>query len=486
MFSIRVATPLAMLLLSGCVMGPNQIEPQTALPGKFNEGGTKSAGNPSTVEWWTAFNDAQLNKLVKQGIDQNLDILQSLERIDQARATVVSKQASLFPSLTGTASEEGKKTNGSINKSEETWTSSGGLSVSWLVDLWGQYRSASASAKAALEGSYDSVDTARLTYLSDLAKSYINARYYQKRIAVSNEAVKSRRDTLALTKLQLEAGAASRLDVVQSEGLVNSTLADIPGFESSFYSNAYHISTLLGLPASTLIRDLEKGGSQPVPRSAAITGIPADLVRNRPDVRLAERNLAAAVYDISTAKAQLYPSITLSGSISPNYINSRSGHGTSNTWSFGPSLNLPIFDGGTLRANVKSSESVAREKYLAWKEAVLNGVEEVQSALAAYNRDARAVAANRAYVKSYKEALELSTASYKDGASSLLDVLDAQRSLTTAQASLATAIQQQATDYVTLNIAIGGGYAFNGKAEVLVDTVKPAEMPATLAKAKAK
>ncbi len=482
MFSIRVAAPLAMLLLSGCVMGPDHTAPETALPGKFNEGGQKSAGNPSGVEWWTAFNDSQLNKLVKQGIAQNLDILQSLERIEQARAAAVSAQASLFPSLTGTASERGSRTNGSINPTPETWTSSGGLSVSWLVDLWGQYRSSAASAKALLDGSYDSVDTARLTYLSDLTKSYINARYYQKRIAVAKEAVKSRRDTLALTKLQLEAGAASRLDVVQSEGLVNSTLADIPGLEASFYSNAYHISTLLGLPASTLIHDLEKGGAQPVPRGTVLTGIPADLIRNRPDIRLAERNLASAVYNISVAKAQLFPSITLNGSISPSYVSSSKGFGTANTWSFGPALNLPIFDGGTLRANVKSKESQAREKYLAWKSTVLSAVEQVQSALAAYNRDARAVAASRAYVKSYKEALELSTASYKDGASSLLDVLDAQRSLTTAQASLATAIQQQANDFVTLNIAIGGGYAFNGKAEVLVDTVKPVEMPATLAK----
>lgn len=118
------------------------------------------------------------------------------------------------------------------------------------------------------------------------------------------------------------------------------------------------------------------------------------------------------------------------------------------------------------------------------KQTVLNGVEDVESALAAYNRDARAVAANRAYVKSYKEALELSTASYKDGASSLLDVLDAQRELTTAQASLAESIQQMANDYVTLNVAIGGGYNFNGKAQAIEANVKPADIPPALAKAK--
>lgn len=481
MVSVRLAAPLAMLFLSGCVFGPEHSPPQTALPAKFNEGGTKSDQDATTVQWWTAFNDARLTKLINMGINQNLDILQALERIEQARATVVTSAAGGLPSLTGTASETGSQTNGGYNSQPRSWDSKGELSASWLLDLWGEYRRAKQSAKASLDSAFASVDTARLTYLSDLATAYIDARYYQARIAIANEAVRSRRETLSLTKLQLEAGAASRLDVVQSEGLVNSTLADIPGFEASFYSNAYHISTLLGMPASTLINDLKKSAPQPVARHKVISGIPADLIRNRPDIRAAERNLAAAVYDIGNAEAKLLPSITLSGSISPSYVHSSS-HGTANTWSFGPSLNLPIFDGGTLRANVKNAQSVAREKYLLWKQTVLNGVEDVESALAAYNRDARAVAANRAYVKSYKEALELSTASYKDGASSLLDVLDAQRSLTDAQASLATSIQQMANDYVTLNVAIGGGYNFNGTAQQVEAKVKPADIPPSLAK----
>ncbi|MDQ0458147.1 efflux transporter outer membrane subunit [Rhizobium paknamense] len=477
MVSVRIAAPLAMLFLSGCVMGPEHTPPQTALPAKFNEGGGTSAGDVSTVKWWTAFNDPRLDKLVNQGIEQNLDILQSLERIEQARATVITAGAGSLPQLTTSASQSLSKTNGGYNSTPQTSESSGTLSASWLLDLWGEYRRSKQAAKAQLDEAYDNVDTARLTFLNTLVTAYINARYYQQRVAIANEAVKSRRETLELTKLQLEAGAASRLDVAQAEGLVNSTLADIPGLEASFYSNAYQISTLLGLPASTLIADLKKGAPQPVARRTAITGVPADLVRNRPDVRAAERELAAAVYDIGVAKAKLLPSITLSGSISPSYTHRNDRSGTANTWSFGPSLTLPIFDGGTLRANVKSAESVAREKYLAWKQAVLNGVEDVEKALAAYNRDARAVAANRAYVKSYEEALQLSTASYKDGASSLLDVLDAQRNWTTAKASLAEAIQTMASDYVTLNVAVGGGYAFNGSVDSVLLRTPQAQVP---------
>ncbi|MCA1970435.1 MAG: efflux transporter outer membrane subunit [Rhizobium sp.] len=468
MVSIRVAAPLALLLLSGCVTGPDHTPPQTPLPEKFAEGGRKSNGEVAMAAWWTAFNDRRLNGLVEQGLDQNLDVLQALERISAAQASVVVAGAGGLPSLNLSGDESLSKTGGTgdyvTRTTDTTSTASGGLSVSWLLDLFGQYRRAKEGAAASLDAAYASADVAKLSYLSDLVTSYINARYYQERIAIARKNLASRRETLDLTKLQLEAGAASRLDVVQSEGLVNSTLADLPGLETNFRQSAHHIATLLGLPASALIADLQKGAPQPLARRSINAGVPADLIRNRPDIRKAERELAAAVAEIGVAEAQLYPSITLGGSISPSWISTKSLAGSLTSWSFGPSLTLPILDGGRLKANVDIAESSARGAYLAWKASVLNAVEEVENALAAVNRDSRTVSALTATVRSYEEALALSTASYKDGASSLLDVLDAQRSVSTAQASLAQAVQQMAADYVALNVAIGGGYAFDKKA----------------------
>ena len=468
MVSIRVAAPLALLLLSGCVTGPDHTPPQTPLPEKFAEGGKKSNGEVAMAAWWTAFNDRRLNGLVEQGLDQNLDVLQALERISAAQASVVVAGAGGLPSLGLSGDESLSKTGGTgdyvTRTTDTTSTASGGLSVSWLLDLFGQYRRAKEGAAASLDAAYASADVAKLSYLSDLVTSYINARYYQERIAIARKNLASRRETLDLTKLQLEAGAASRLDVVQSEGLVNSTLADLPGLETNFRQSAHHIATLLGLPASALIADLQKGAPQPIARRSVNAGVPADLIRNRPDIRKAERELAAAVAEIGVAEAQLYPSITLGGSISPSWVSTKSLAGSVTSWSFGPSLTLPILDGGRLKANVDIAESSARGAYLAWKASVLNAVEEVENALAAVNRDSQTVNALTATVRSYEEALSLSTASYKDGASSLLDVLDAQRSVSTAQASLAQAVQQMAADYVALNVAIGGGYAFDKKA----------------------
>jgi len=470
MTSIRAAAPLVMLLLSSCVLGPNHKAPEISLPAKFAEGGVASNGDLSQQAWWTAFSDRRLDTFMKQGLDQNLSILQALERINQAEANVVVSGAAGLPALT-VSSQAGRSGVRGWSGGQDTpaaTSASGTLDVSWLLDLFGRYKRSKESALASLDVAYSNVDTARLSLLSSVASAYIDVRYYQERIAIAQQNLKSRRETLDLTKLQLEAGAASRLDVVQAEGLVNSTIAEIPGYETNFRRAAHRIATLLALPASSLVSDLQRGARQPVARVNPKTGVPADLIRNRPDIRAAERNLAAAVASIGVAEAQLYPSISLGGSITPSYARIAGGSESGRlSWSFGPSLNLPIFDGGQLRANLSSSESQAREAYLSWKSTVLGAVEEVENALAAITRDGRTVAALRDTVRSYEEALSLGTASYRDGASSLLDVLDAQRQVSTAQANLAAAIQQQAQDYVTLSVAIGGGYAW-GKAPTVL------------------
>ena len=454
----RIVTPVMMLSLAGCVMGPDMQAPETPLPGHFANGGKESNGDVTTTAWWTAFSDTRLNRFVGDGLSKNLSVLQALEAIEQARQAVVTAGAGSLPSIAGSAANTVSRTTGAFNPTAIKDTSSGTLSASWLLDLFGQYRRAKESANASLDASYASADVARLTLVSDVATYYINARYYQELLSIARQNLKSRQETLSLTQAQLAAGAASKLDVVQSEGLVNATLADIPGLETSFRQTVHHISTLLGEPAATFVADMQKGGPQPVARDRVKAGIPADLIRNRPDIRKAERTLAAAVANIGVAESKLYPSLELSGSITPSYVASAAS-GNVLTWSFGPTLTLPIFDGGALRANVKSSQAAARAAYLAWKATVLTGVEETENALVAYSRDRATVSALRAEVKNYQDALELSTANYKNGASSLLDVLDAQRSVATAQQSLAAAIRQTALDYVSLNVAIGGGYA---------------------------
>ncbi|WP_454851283.1 AdeC/AdeK/OprM family multidrug efflux complex outer membrane factor [Rhizobium binxianense] len=463
MVSLRFATPALLLLLSGCVLGPDHVPPEMPLPAKFGEGGTKSSGDVTTVTWWTAFRDPKLSSLVQAGLDQNLSVQQAVERINSAAANVTIAGAGGLPSLDVGASHTTSGQMGELRTQAVTRNTSGGsASLAWVLDLFGLYKRNTESALASLDSAYAAVDVARLAYIQDLVGSYIDLRFYQQRLALSQANLKSRRETYELTQFQLEAGAASRLDVVQAEGLVQSTLSEIPGLETNIRISAHHIATLLGQAAS-MVDELMKGAGQPVFRGGIRSGVPADLIRNRPDIRQAERDLAAATAQIGVAEAQLYPSITLSGNISPSYINARGTHGGLTSWSFGPSLSLPIFDGGRLRAGVEVAKSDATVAYLNWKSTVLNAVEDVENALSSVRRDARTVDALRAQVKTQQETLELSTASYKDGASSLLDVLDAQRQVSTAQASLAAAVQQMAKDYVALNIAVGGGFDPDGR-----------------------
>ncbi|WP_064695237.1 efflux transporter outer membrane subunit [Rhizobium aegyptiacum] len=458
--SLRYAASAFTLLLTGCVSGPDHVPPDMPLPAKFVEGGNKSNGDVATAEWWTAYRDKKLDGLVAHGLSDNLDVLQALESINSASANVTVAGAGALPSLTIDGSHTLSGEKGRLRTTVGTTNTTGGdVGLSWLLDVFGQYRRSKESAIASLGAAYATADNAKLTFLKDLVESYIDARYYQERIALSQANLKSRQQTYELTQLQLKAGAASRLDVVQAEGLVQSTKADIPGLEQSFTESAHHIATLLGMPAASLTDELRKNAGQPVFRGDIRAGIPADLIRNRPDIRKAERELAAAVADIGAAEAQLYPSISLSGSISPSWVKSAGASGASLTsWSFGPTLNLPIFDGGKLRANVDIEKSDARTQYLAWKATVLNGVEEVENALAAVRHDTQTLGPLRRQVQTAQEALALSTTSYKDGASSLLDVLDAQRSVSDAQESLATTVQQVAKDYVDLYVAIGAGY----------------------------
>lgn len=463
----RFAAPALVLpllfALQACSTTSPKPEPQMALNDKFGEGTTTSNGNVTTRDWWSAFSDSRLNALVGEGIAQNLDIQQALERINSAQANVVVSTSGGLPNLAYSASTSTSDTqtyrSSAGQDADRRTTSTAGLNFSWLLDFFGRYEKARESALASLDEAHARADVARLSLLSQLVSAYIDLRFYQHQLSVSRKELASRRETLNLTRVLRKSGMGTELDIVQAEGLVNSTQTRIPGLEIGVRRAGHRIGTLLGRPASDLLPDLQKYSSQPVAGEVAQAGIPADLIRNRPDIRAAERRLAAAVAEIGVAEAQLYPSITLGGSISPSFsLYTKSPNLASLAWSFGPTLNLPIFDGGRLKANLSGAESTARGNYLAWKATVLQAIEEVENALAAVRRDAQTVAAARSTLRTYQKAFAMATMRYRMGESSLLDVLDAQRSVSDAERGLAEAIRQMALDYVALNVAIGSGY----------------------------
>ncbi len=442
---------LALLSMTGvlvaCTAGEDYQPPSMGLASTFSQTPGSTISQFRAEPWWEAFRDARLNKLVEEGMLQNLTLRQAMERVTSAEATAGAA------GLTGTMSGQLSSTNTNDFAGNESRSKNGVLDISWIADFFGQYKRVQESADARLDEAFSNVEVARLIYLSELVSAYIDARYYQESLALKRKDLAVRRRTLELTADLLDAGEVTQLAVAQADGLVNETRAELPVLENGFHLAVNRIATLIGRPSSEILQDMSRGAPQPVPHRRVAVGIPADLIRNRADIRSAERRLASAVADAGIAEAFLYPSITLAGSLQANGVDGANAQG----WSFGPVIDIPLFDMGQRQARVSVAESVARSRYLEWQQQVLNAVEEVENALSSVLRNGRAAAASYDVVKSYETAVELAGISYENQQITLLEVLDSQRSLEDARANWAASLRQQAQDFVSLNVALGGG-----------------------------
>lgn len=460
---------ILLTVLGGCTFGP-QMPQRTAepLPPSFSES-TGSIVRPAAdaqANWWTAFRDPTLDRLLESGFSGNLDIEQARARLAAAEANITASGASGFPALTLGASHNVQRQVGKMREKNGQFQTSGyQVSANWLVDLFGEVRSQIDSAEAGRDAALAGTQVARLALMSGLASSYIDARHQQELGRIASRNLETRRRTLALTRGLEQRGVSSGLDVSRAEEAVRAVEAELPTFDTNMRRAVHRMSTLIGQPAATLLPLIEKDEPQPTPAWRADAGVPADLLRNRPDIRRAEQDFVGSLADIGYAWSQLFPSITLSGSITPSYVRTNAASGNLTTWSFGPTLKLPIFDGGRLRANVAIAIARAEEKQAGWRATVLSAVEDVENALVAYNRETVALATLEARVRAGQRSVDLSNASFREGLSSLFDLLDAQRQLFDAQTALAASRRNLAQQFVSLNVATGRGLPGPGLAK---------------------
>ncbi len=438
---------LALLLaLAACTVGPDYKAPTIGLASRFAESGTAASdGDVALERWWTGFNDPTLNHLADRGLAQNLDILTAVERINQAEANL--RTTGLVAQVSGDVAAD---TTRAKQQGQIATQSSATAAADFVVDLFGGERRARQQAEAQLEASELDVGTARLAYLSALVGAYIDARYYQESAAITRALIESRQQTLDLVRRQQSAGLATDLDALQSEALLEQTKATLPAFEQGYASSVFVIATLLATPADPILAGLSRGGAQPRPPRGAEAGIPADLLRNRPDVRSAERSYAAAVANVGVAEADLYPSLDLAGAVTTSNPSS---------WSFGPALVIPVLNQPLLRANRDAAISQAKQAGLAWRQSVLSAVEEVQTAQGAVVRGRRELASQAKATDMYGRARDLSRQTYEAGTTTFLDFLDAERSAGTTALALALTTRALANDWVSLEIAAGRGWA---------------------------
>lgn len=448
--SRAIASLSALMMLGACSLIPDYERPKVDMPAGFSGPAQQGQAVAVSSDWWTNFDDPELKSLMADALANNLDIIAALHRVEQAQAQLRSTNSSLYPTLE--ASGDGSRTTSSASSGVDK-TASGSLSVSYAVDLWGQYRAQSASAEASLRSSIYSKEAAALVVQSSVASTYFNVLFLKDRLGIAQDSLKAARDTLSLVEARYKYGTASALDLAQQRNTLATIEAGIPSLEAELASNLHALAILLGkAPENFDVKTARAGG---IVLPAIAIGQPSSLLERRPDIREAEANLEAANADIGAARAAFFPSISLSAAKTVNWT---AGIGTINGTSLAGSLLAPIFSAGELEGNLQQAKARDAELAATYQKAVLTAFQEVEDALSNSDAFARRQVSLSVASAEARKAYDLSLANYKAGASDLISVLDAQRSWLSARDSEAQARLNQYTAAVDLFVALGGGW----------------------------
>jgi multidrug efflux system outer membrane protein len=443
---VVVAAGPALLIASCAAVGPDYVRPQMSLTAQFVSDDSVALTDAAVARWWTGLGDPLLDDLAGRGLAQNLDIHTARARIRQAEAALgrTGVPAQFDGGLAARAGREGDG-NGTSDDMNSVLAD-----AAYVFDLFGGVRRGREAALANLASARYDAGTVRLAYLADLADAYVDARYFQNAAWITRQAIQSRRETLELVTRQRAGGGATTLDEAQARALLRSAEAALPTLQGNFEASVFRIATLLAEPAGPILARMERGAGQPAPNRTSATGTPADLLRNRPDIRAAERDLAAATAAVGVAEAELYPSLRLSGFV---------GSGDDEDWSFGPTLRLPVLNQGVLAAQRNEAVARAAEAELLWRQEVLRAVEEVQAADSTTRYWRRQVSAQRAASESNDEVRALTRQTYEAGETVLTDVLDAERRSLDSRLVLMAGYRDLAKSWIQLQVATGRGWS---------------------------
>jgi len=445
---VKLLKLIPILFVAGCTtVGPDYSKPEISLTPDYVGSDKQSASLDLITEnaWWKEYNDPILNNIIARGLKQNLDIAAARERIVEAQATL--RTTGINAQLDGSPYTEYLRSGGDGVKTDNISTS--GLSASFVIDMFGGISREREAALADVDAARADLEKTRLAWLAELVAAYFNTYYYQKALAFTEETIKSRMDTVSITDLQYKDGAATEYDLVKTQALLEAARADLPEYRASLNANMFSIATLLNEPIESTMKEIENRPlKQHIPDISSF-GVPVDLLKNRPDIHYYEALLHSAVADVGVATAEMYPSLTLTGDVTLT-----DGDGS---WSFGPKLSLPLFNQGALNAQKDAKLSVARQAEIDWRLAVVSAVEDVQASisnLAQYRLQSEALTKSSDF---YSKALELAQLNFRDGAITLLDLLDTDRSAASAKISAASAINNTVQEWASLQIAMGAG-----------------------------
>lgn len=459
--SITVA--FATLLLSGCVVGPDYQRPSILVPANWGSGNHEMRKPAELAQWWTKLNDPLLTSYVERAIAGNLDVAAAKARVREARASVRQESGALFPSVNGGSSLNRTRTSasGSASGQADVFTQhQGGFDASWELDLFGGRHRSVEAARYGLNAAEEDLRNTMLVLIGDVASNYSQVRASQARLDLARRTARSQRESAAMTRAKLQAGAATSGDVANAEALAASTEADIHTYEIARAAAVHRLGVLLGLPPSELSAQLSRHAPIPRPRFPMPVGIPADVLLVRPDVRMAEQILAQSTARIGAAEAARYPSVRLTGNIATNALNASSFADASTiAWSFGPSVTIPIFRGGQLAAAADAARARRDQSFAAYQSSVLTAMEDVENAIVSLTQERGRSGKLSTAAASYRRAATAARTEFEHGAAEYLNYLDAQRALYRAEAALIDSQLAVTTSYIALHKALGGGWS---------------------------
>jgi outer membrane protein, multidrug efflux system len=453
---------IALLMLTGCAVGPNYKRPPVTVPGTYR--GLAADSEPQATaslgdeKWWTVYQDEQLQALIREALAQNYDMRIAAARVLQAQAVLGITRADQFPTITGGASASSLSSPRTKTfPGFESSSNQVNLSLFWELDFWGKFRRATEAARANLLSTEWGQKAVVSSLVSNVASAYFQLLELDAEMEISRRTLASRRDSLRLTEIRAKGGNTSLLDVRQSEQLVYTAAASIPDRERRIEQQENLISILLGRNPGPVTRGKPLVENPLLPVVPA--GLPSSLLARRPDIQSVEQQLVSANARIGVAKAAYFPEITLTatgGYQSSALTNLFSG--PAGFWSFGGQLLQPIFTGGRIRSNVRLTEAQEQEAVLVYQQSIQQAFREVSDSLVAYRKDQEFRAQQQLVTTAAQDATRLSSVRYQGGVTSYLEVLDSDTRYFDAQLSLAQAQLNERLDLVQLYNALGGGW----------------------------
>ena len=459
--------PLLVAIGVGCTVGRDYRPPQVQVPAIWSEAEQKGATTAPVeiTQWWATFNDPVLTSLIDRAVRSNHDLRVAEWRIREARASRGVTAAAAWP--TADVSADYSRSRASENAPNVAPISAGkatdlfqiGFDAGWEIDVFGGVRRAVEAADADIAASEENRRDVLLTLLAEVARNYVEVRGFQRRLAIAGKNITSQQETLELTRIRLEAGLISELDVAQAEAILATTQSQVPTLDSALKQAVHRLGVLLGQDPGALLPELSNEAPIPGIPPEVPVGLPSDLLRRRPDVRRAERELAGATARVGVATADLFPRFSLTGAFGLQSVSIADlALWPSRVWSIGPTVRWPIFDAGRIRASIRVQDAREQQSLAQYEKAVLTSLEDVENALVAYGREqirrrslAQAVEANRL-------AADLANERYTQGLVDFLNVLESQRQLYTSEDQLVQSERGIVVNLVALYKALGGGW----------------------------